>query len=692
MGRLSFKLEAQASGSNARAAQFTTLHGKVQTPVFMPVGTNATVKTQRVEVLKNVGSQVLLANTYHLLLRPGPQVFKSMGGIHRFMNWDKPVLTDSGGFQIFSLPHSRTMSEEAAVFQSYLDGQKIVLTPELSIETQKAIGSDIMMVLDQCVPGTADRELATMAMERTHRWALRSLAARGDSKQSLFAIVQGACFEDLRRQSADFLTQHPFDGFAIGGLAVGESRQEREDATQWVAGLLPKHLPRYLMGVGTPIDLLEAVHRGVDMFDCILPNALAQQGVAYTSAGRLDLKRSVYKFSDQPMDEQCACVACRQYSRAYLHHLIKCREILGWQLVGEHNLTFYHQLMANMRTSILENRFLEFYKNTKPVLEQSDLQNPAVPPKVRVRPQTLELGRYSVEFSEKGFGKIKCQESGETMHSVSEPIVEATRLYVDQACFEARLQELAMGQKADSSKTLVLWDVGLGAAANAMAAVRWYEAWAKKQTQENADAVLPSLKILSFENDLDSLRLAVKNKDAFTYLRHGGPEALLEEGYWKSKAYPLEWILIEGDFLEKATTAESPDVIFFDPFSYKTDGPLWTLGSFSKIAEKCLEKNTVLMTYTNSTAVRAALLGAGFFVAKGVGTGPKSETTVALNSGAVEKPWASTYTLLNRDWLGRWERSDSKIPMGLGLEEYSTLGLEQVIRGHQQWQRAAKTV
>jgi queuine tRNA-ribosyltransferase len=271
MSRLKFILEKEAKDSRARAGRFTTLHGEVLTPIFMPVGTQASVKSQNVDSLKAMGSRVLLANTYHLLLRPGIEVFRKFGGIHKFMNWDLPVLTDSGGFQIFSLPNARNLTEEGAVFRSYVDGRNILLSPELSIETQKAINSDIMMVLDQCVPSTVEYALAKSAMELTYRWAKRSLAARGDSEQALFAIIQGACFKDLRIRSAEALTQLPFDGFAIGGLAVGETKEERNDFCELSASLLPKNLPRYLMGVGTPIDLLEAVHRGVDMFDCILP-------------------------------------------------------------------------------------------------------------------------------------------------------------------------------------------------------------------------------------------------------------------------------------------------------------------------------------------------------------------------------------------------------------------------------------
>ncbi|MES2507435.1 MAG: tRNA guanosine(34) transglycosylase Tgt, partial [Verrucomicrobiota bacterium] len=254
--RLDFQLEAQATGSRARAATFRTLHSTVRTPLFMPVGTQATVKAQLPETLHESGSQILLANTYHLLLRPGPEVFKKMGGIHPFMQWPGSVLTDSGGYQIFSLPHSRSMTEAGAVFQSYVDGQRILLSPELSIQTQMAIGSDIMMVLDQCIPSTADEKAARKALQVTQRWAARSLAAREDSPQSMFAIVQGALYPHLRQESAEGLMQMSFDGFAIGGLAVGEEKAEREDTCVLTACLLPADRPRYLMGVGTPLDVL----------------------------------------------------------------------------------------------------------------------------------------------------------------------------------------------------------------------------------------------------------------------------------------------------------------------------------------------------------------------------------------------------------------------------------------------------
>src|ERR1700750_3084616 len=279
MNRLHFELQATASGCQARAARFTTAHNEVLTPTFMPVGTHGAVRSQRREDLLDNGAQVLLANTYHLMLRPGVDLLGKLGGLHRFSNWPRSILTDSGGFQIFSLPGSRTIQEDYAEFRSYVDNTLLRLSPERSIEAQKIIGSDIMMVLDQCVPSTVEHDVARRAMELTHRWALRSLAARGDSAQALFGIVQGATYSDLRVESARAITDIPFDGYAIGGLAVGESSLQREECTATVTELLPEDRPRYLMGVGTTRDLLEAVHRGVDMFYCILPTSLAQQGV-----------------------------------------------------------------------------------------------------------------------------------------------------------------------------------------------------------------------------------------------------------------------------------------------------------------------------------------------------------------------------------------------------------------------------
>lgn len=366
MTRIPFELQATAPASRARAGRLMSSRGVVDTPIFMPVGTQATVRGMTVETLAAAGSKILLANTYHLMLRPGTEVFERFGGIHRFMNWPGLVLTDSGGFQIFSLSKMRKITEEGAEFQSYVDGRAYLLSPEESIRVQSSIGSDIMMVLDQCVPSTCEHSVAKAAMELTHRWALRSFRARReDSKQAMFAIVQGACYRDLRKQSADFLTQHEFDGFAIGGLAVGESKSEREDFTEIVTEFLPQDRPRYLMGVGTPLDVLEAVHRGVDMFDCIIPSALAKQGVAFTSVGRLRFRRSFYKFSEDPVDPACDCPTCKVFSRAYIHHLIKADEILGWKLLTQHNLHFYHRLMREIRRHIVEGTFTEFYRTER---------------------------------------------------------------------------------------------------------------------------------------------------------------------------------------------------------------------------------------------------------------------------------------------------------------------------------------
>lgn len=364
VSRLNFLLEKTSSGSSARAGRFRTLHGEVLTPLFMPVGTQATVRSQTLESLEAAGSQILLANTYHLLLRPGADVFRKIGGIHGLMSWPRSVLTDSGGYQIFSLAGLREMNEEGAKFE------KVLLTPELSIETQKAIGSDIMMVLDQCVPGTADFATARAAMELTHRWAVRSFEARGESNQALFGIVQGACHLELRRESALRLAEIPFDGFALGGLAVGESKSEREDVAGHTLRFMPSDKPRYLMGVGTPLDILEAVYRGVDLFDCVIPTAYAQRGVAFTSLGRMQLRRGIYKEAEDRLDPACSCPTCSRFSRAYLHHLIKSEEVYGWQLLGQHNIWFYHAMMAEIRGAILTDRFEEYYQRRREVLDR----------------------------------------------------------------------------------------------------------------------------------------------------------------------------------------------------------------------------------------------------------------------------------------------------------------------------------
>jgi queuine tRNA-ribosyltransferase len=357
---LPFTVRAVDPGSRARRGTVTTAHGRIETPAFMAVGTRATVTGLTPDDLVAMGTQVVLGNTYHLMLRPGPELFRRVGGIHRFMGWSGPVLTDSGGYQIFSLPGDRTLSEEGARFRSYTDQRIHLLSPERSIAMQTAIGSDIMMVLDVCVDSRSDAATTRAAMERTHRWALRSLAARATTDQALFAIVQGGVIPELRRESAAVLTEHPFDGFAIGGLAVGDARGEREHVTHFSAELLPAERPRYLMGVGTPPDLLHAILAGVDLFDCVLPTHLAWQGTAFTSTGRVRVTREPNARSDDPLDAACGCPTCRTASRAYLHHLFKCSEPLGPRLLSVHNLHHYHALMAEARRAIEEGSYASF--------------------------------------------------------------------------------------------------------------------------------------------------------------------------------------------------------------------------------------------------------------------------------------------------------------------------------------------
>ncbi len=667
--RLKFQLDAQALDSRARAASFRTLHNEVQTPLFMPVGTQATVKAQLTRSLEEAGSQILLANTYHLLLRPGAEVFRRTGGIHGFMSWDRAVLTDSGGFQIFSLPHSRSVSEAGAVFQSYLDGRTILLSPELSVETQRAIGSDIMMALDQCVASTADEASVRAAVEITHRWAVRSLAARGDSPQSMFAIVQGALRKELRRESAAVLSEMPFDGFAIGGLAVGESKSEREDLCEFTAQLLPPDKPRYLMGVGTPLDILEAVHRGVDMFDCIMPTQLAQRGAVFTSRGFLQMRRGVYKFSNEKLDPACSCPTCARYSRAYLHHLTKTSETLGWQLLGKHNIHFYHRLMRDIRTSILAGRFADFYRQQRVLLRESDRENPALRPKP-ARQKSRSLGNYEVHLAHEGFASIRQISSGEIMHMRTPPMEEARSLYVEQSNLAQRL--------TSSAEPFTIWDVGLGAAANAMAAVQCYEA------QANIGPIRP-MRLISFENDLDSLQLALRHDEKFLYLRHGGPVGILHSGRWQSKQHPgLSWQLVRGNFLETVGHAPlPPDLIFYDMFSSKTHGEQWTIEIFRRLFDACAGRATELFTYTHSTAARAALLAAGFFVAKGRPAGLKEETTIALTPAALGTLWARRYELLAAEWIARWNRSQAKFPSEIPVDQRPAFA--EQIRRHRQF-------
>jgi queuine tRNA-ribosyltransferase len=647
-GRLHFTLEATAAGSSARAARFTTRHNEVLTPTFMPVGTHAAVRSQRREDLLDSGAQVLLANTYHLMLRPGTELFEKFGGIHAFMNWPRSVLTDSGGYQIFSLPGSCTLREEYAEFTSYVDNTLIRLSPERSIEAQKAIGADIMMALDHCVPSTVEHAAARTAMQLTHRWAERCLAARGGSAQALFGIVQGASYADLRVESAKTIAQMPFDGYAIGGLAVGENSAQREDCTAIVTELLPPHSPRYLMGVGTTRDLLEAVHRGVDMFDCILPTSLAKQGVAFTSLGRRDLRRAAYRGMEGPIDPACRCYTCRTYSIAYLFHLQRVHETTGWQLLSLHNIHFYLQLMRTMREHILAGTWLPFYQAQRDVLDARDAYGKAASlvTKALLRDRRRKRGRYEVLVT-KGVGYIRDATSGEIMHPGGDPEQEARSLYVEQSRLIERLQDR-------TDQPLVLWDVGLGAAVNAMTAIR--------EAEQTMPAAARPFKVVSFENDLDSLKLALDHPGWFKHLRHGAPRTLLADNRWVSRTAAIEWSLLSGDFTQRQFEAPPPDIIFFDPFSYKTDGAMWTLNAFRELARACAGKAAELFTYSYSTRVRVAMLAAGFYVAKGRGTGPKAETTIGLSPSAAAA--AHGHELLGLDWLAKWQRSETQAPLG----------------------------
>jgi len=671
--RLQFRVEATARDSAARACRFRTLHGEVLTPLFMPVGTQATVKGLTVEDLEAAGSHVLLANAYHLLLRPGLDVFRRFGDIHRFMNWRRSVLTDSGGYQVFSLPNDRVIGEEGAEFRSYVDGARVLLSPERSIAAQLAIGSDIMMAMDVCVPSTSEHAVAAAAMHRTHRWAERSLAARGDAPQALFGIVQGACFEDLRHESAGHLTRLPFDGFAIGGLAVGEGKVERERFTSLAAALLPRDLPRYLMGVGTPLDLLEAVERGVDMFDCTIPSVLARQGVAFTSTGRLNLYRGVYKFSEEPVDAECGCPTCSDYSRAYVHHLIKTSEALGWQLLAKHNVRFYHDLMGRMRDHVLADTFAAYRDQQRFILARADEDNPPMPTARRRRGRNESaLERFRIHESPAGVASIVHRASGEMMHGGIDPAVEANALYVEQAHLVARLAE-------SNDAPLVVWDVGMGAAHNAMAAIR---------ACEGTEAPLArALHVVSFEHDVASLRLALRHAVKFPHLHHPGPSRVLRSGAWRSETAAVLWTLFEGDFRLHLAAAPAPDLIFWDPFSAKTDGAMWTLECFESVFAECGERDTELFTYSASTVVRAAMLGAGFVVGRGAPTGRRPETTLAMTPAAARHADVRGRTLLGPEWLAQWRRSDAKFPLDVSRSGEAALAAR--IEGLAQFRAAA---
>ncbi|MBK5251635.1 MAG: tRNA guanosine(34) transglycosylase Tgt [Peptostreptococcaceae bacterium] len=367
---MSFKFEVlkKSNENAARLGRMTTNHGSIETPIFMPVGTQATVKSMTPEELKEIKAQIILSNTYHLYMRPGHDLIKEAGGLHKFMNWDLPILTDSGGFQVFSLGPMRKISEEGVEFRSHIDGSKHFISPEKAIEIQTALGSDIIMAFDECPPYPAEYKYVKNSLERTTRWAKRCKEAHVNTEnQTLFGIVQGGMYKDLRKQSAEELVELGFKGYALGGLSVGESKDIMYEMLDYTTPLLPEENPRYLMGVGSPDCLFEGVERGVDMFDCVLPTRLARNGTAMTSRGRISIKQAQYTRDFSPLDPDCDCYTCRNYSKAYLRHLYKSNEILSARLFSYHNLHFLLNLMEKIRKAIDEDTFKtlkkDFFRN-----------------------------------------------------------------------------------------------------------------------------------------------------------------------------------------------------------------------------------------------------------------------------------------------------------------------------------------
>ena len=355
-----FELLASDAMSKARRGRLTTSHGVIETPAFMPVGTQGSVKAVSPRELRELKAQIILGNTYHLFVRPGLEVIRNFAGLHRFMNWDGPILTDSGGYQIFSLAKLRKITEEGVRFQNHLDGTSTFISPEIAMEIQATLGSDIAMVLDECPPWPCEHDYAARSLEMTIRWAKRSKEAPHAEGQLVFGIVQGATFADLRRESAEATVQIGFDGYAIGGVSVGEPEPEMMLAVENSEPFLPADKPRYAMGLGTPPQLIELIARGVDMFDCVLPTRLARNGTAFTADGTLNLKNAEFTMQRGPIEEGCACPACAEFSRGYIRHLIKAEEILGLRLVTLHNLHFYLQLMSRTGTAIDDGCFNDF--------------------------------------------------------------------------------------------------------------------------------------------------------------------------------------------------------------------------------------------------------------------------------------------------------------------------------------------
>lgn len=360
---IKYKLVKKDKNSKARLGVITTPHNSFDTPMFMPVGTQATVKTMTKEELEANGAKIILGNTYHLWNQPGHKIVGEAGGLHKFMNWDGSILTDSGGYQVFSLARLRDIKEDGVTFKHHKSGAKLFLSPEIALEIQNSLGSDIMMSFDECPPITSTREYMENSVERTLRWAERGLNAHARKEdQGLFGIVQGGSFEDIRIHCAEELVKMPFDGYSIGGTSVGEPKEVQNQILDYTIPVLPEDKPRYLMGVGSPGAILDAVERGVDIFDCVLPTRIARHGTAMTTHGRLILKNKEFERDFTPIDDECDCYTCKHYTKAYIRHLIKAEEILGQRLVTIHNTRFLLRLMENIREAIKEDRFLEFKK------------------------------------------------------------------------------------------------------------------------------------------------------------------------------------------------------------------------------------------------------------------------------------------------------------------------------------------
>lgn len=648
---LAFSLHA--TDQRARVGRITTAHGVIDTPAFMPVGTRASVTGLTPQDLRELGAQMILANTYHLALRPGAEVMRQLGGLHRFMGWERGILTDSGGFQIFSLAQDRVVSEAGARFRSYVDCREHLLTPESAIAVQEALGSDVMMVLDVCPPSTAPAAEIEAAMQRTHRWALRSLAARTSREQALFAIVQGGLSLAWRAQSADFLAQHDFDGFAIGGVAVGDTRAQRDEVIAAAAERLPVDRPRYLMGVGTPPDMLLAIAQGVDMFDCVLPTSLAFQGTAFTSTGRVRLARLEHRLADVPLDADCVCSTCRNHPRSYLHHLLKSKESLLPRLLAVHNLCHYSELMRRARAAIAAGRYAAFLGTTLAAIDRHEHDVRARVPGRRAEQTSASsepaapLPRFAIVATTSGAPAVLDREAGEVMHPGLGAAAEAEHLYVAQSRLGARL--------AQGGAPLVLFDVGLGAAANALAALRCARA---------APAGARRLALFSFERDLGALAHAAAQDGAarlqWSAADRAAALALLEHGAYDEPQ--VSWRLLQGDVLD--TLARAPqcaDLVFWDPWSPRTNPELWTTRAFAALRDHCAP-GAELFTYSRATAVRSALLLAGFHVGVGAVVGNKETTAAALPPALPVQP-------LDLRWLTRLQRSSAALPSDVAAAE-----------------------